>query len=167
MPVKIPTRAALTRLTPTETRVAERLVTGMSNAQGARELGMSLNTFTGHLASIGRKFQINSRTGRPARAHAVLASKQVAPPPAPTSVPDFTTAERRLLCALAVHPETPDIARAAGIAPADVRPQIADLVAKANADNETHLIGLGHAWRLLDADPTGSGCVPGATDKVG
>jgi DNA-binding NarL/FixJ family response regulator len=157
MPVKIPTADALTQLTPAEKRVAESLVTGASNAQGAQDLNMSTSTFIGHVANIGRKFQITGRTGRPARAHAVLASKQVAPPPAPTSIPDFTPADLRLLRALAAHPETHDIARAAEIAPADVRPQIADLVAKAGAANDTHLIGLGHAWGLLGTGPSGSG----------
>jgi len=165
MPVKILTADALTRLTPAEKKVAERLVAGASNIRGARDLSMSTSTFAGHVASIGRKFQITSRTGRPARAHAVLASKQVAPPPAPPRVPDFTPDDLRLLRALAEHPETHDIARATGIALADVRPRIADLVAKAEADNETHLVGLGHAWGLLGVEPSGADCAPETANK--
>ncbi|MEV8333862.1 LuxR C-terminal-related transcriptional regulator [Streptomyces niveus] len=153
MPVRIQTADELTQLTPAEKRVAELLVAGASNAQGGRDLGMSTTTFAGHVGNIGRKFQITSRLGRPARAHAVLDSGQIAPPAAPAAVPEFTPAELRLLRAFAKYPETHDIAHAAGIAQADVRPQIKELVAKAGADNETHLIGLSHAWELLGAEP--------------
>lgn len=151
MTVKIQSTEALTQLTPAEKRVAERLVAGVSNIQGAQELGMCTGTFARHVASIGRKFQITSRSGRPARAHAVLDSEQVAPPAAPATVPRLTAADLRLLRAFAKYPETPDIAHAAGIAHAEVRPQIKKLVAEAGADNETHLIGLAHAWNLLGA----------------
>lgn len=151
MPVKIPDAAALTQLTPAEKQVAEVLVTGVSNIQGAQILKMRTSTFAGHLGSIGRKFQITGKAGRPARVHAVLASGQVAPPPAPAQVPEFTLGERRLLRALAEHPETHDIARVARVPAAEVRPWIKALVAKAGADNDTHLVGLGHAWGLLGA----------------
>ncbi|MFD5079629.1 LuxR C-terminal-related transcriptional regulator [Streptomyces sp. NPDC058371] len=151
MPVKIPTTAALTQLTRAEKRVAEVLLTGASNIQGAQDLGMSTSTFAGHVGSIGRKFQITSRTGRPARAHAVLVSGQIDPPPARADSPEFTLAERRLLQALALHPETHDIARLARLPEAEVRPSIKVLVAKAGADNDTHLIGLCHAWGFLGA----------------
>lgn len=151
MSIKIPTGAELTQLTPAEKRVAKVLVTGASNIQGAQDLGMSTSTYVGHLGNIGRKFQITSRTGRPARAHAVLASGQVDPPPVHAPVPEFTLGERRLLRALAEHPETYDIARAARVPEAEVRPWIKALVAKAGADNDTHLVGLGHAWGLLGA----------------
>ncbi|MFE0774193.1 LuxR C-terminal-related transcriptional regulator [Streptomyces sp. NPDC058861] len=153
MAVKILTAQALTQLTPAEQRAAEYLVAGASNAQGARALGISTTTFTAYIGSIGKKLRIVSRAGRPARAHAVLASGQVAPPPAPDRLPDFTEQDLKLLRALAENPETHSIARAAGIAPADVRAMIAELVATAGADNDTHLVGLGHAWKLLGTGP--------------
>ncbi|MEV5043571.1 LuxR C-terminal-related transcriptional regulator [Streptomyces griseoincarnatus] len=153
MPAKIRTAQELTQLTPSEKRAAGQLVAGASNAEGAQALGISTTTFTGHIVAIGKKFGITSRSGRPARAHAVLASGQVPPPPAPERIPDFTERDLRLLRALAEHPETHDIARAVEIAPADVRPMIADLVDKAGAANDTHLIGLGHAWGLLNTGP--------------
>jgi len=156
MAVTIQSAVALAQLTPAEKRVAERLVAGASNIQGARELGMSTGTFASHVASIGRKFQITSRSGRPARANAVLDSEQVAPPPAPASAPQLTAADLRLLRAYAKYPETPDIARAAGIAQAEVRPQIKKLIAETGADNATHLIGLAHAWNLLGKGRNGT-----------
>lgn len=145
--------AGLTRLTPTEKRVAECLVAGCSNEEGARELDMRSSSFSGHLSSIGRKFNV---AARPARAHAVLASGQVPPPSATAPAPDFHAAERRLLDALAEQSGTYAIAKASGLASADVRDQISILVAKANAANEVHLIGLAHAWGLLGAGPAGS-----------
>ncbi|MFK0154346.1 LuxR C-terminal-related transcriptional regulator [Streptomyces sp. NPDC090493] len=138
--------AELTRLTPTEKRVAEHLVAGYSNAEGAGELGMSATSFSGHISNIGRKFRADAR---PARAHAVLASGQVPPPSAASTAPVLDSDERRLLRALAEHSDTYAIARASGIAAADVRERIEILVAKAGAVNDTHLIGLCHAWGFL------------------
>ncbi|MCZ1021338.1 LuxR C-terminal-related transcriptional regulator [Streptomyces noursei] len=138
--------AELTRLTPAEKRVSEYLVAGHSNEEAARELGMNPGTYSGHLGNIGRKFHV---TARPARAHAVLASGQVEPPPAPEAAPHLTDDERRLLRAVAEHSTTHDIARAAYVAQADVRLLIKNLVDKTGADNDTHLIGLAHAWGLL------------------
>ncbi|WP_051698613.1 LuxR C-terminal-related transcriptional regulator [Streptomyces albus] len=160
MPVKIRTAQELAQLTPAEKRAAGQLVAGVSNAEAAQALGISTATFTRHIVAISMKFGVTSRSARPARVHAVLASGQVPPPPAPERVPDFTERDLRLLRALAEHPETRDIAMAVEIAPADVRPMIADLVDKAGADNETHLIGLGHAWGLLDTGPQLAGTTP-------
>lgn len=159
MPVEIRTAKALTQLTPAEKRAAEHLIAGASNAEGAQALGISTTTFTGYIVAIGKKFDITSRRGRPARAHAVLASGQVPPPPAPEHVPDFTDGDLRLLRALAENAETYDIAMAARVAPVDVRPMIADLVDKAGAATDTHLVGLGHAWGLLDTSPARSGFI--------
>jgi DNA-binding NarL/FixJ family response regulator len=143
--------AELTRLTPTEKRVAERLVAGCSNEEGARELGMNSSSFSGHLSGIGRKFGV---AARPARAHAVLASGQVPPPSATAPAPDFDAAERQLLDALAKQSGTYAIAQASGLASANVREQIEILVTKAGAANDTHLIGLCHTWGLLGTSNT-------------
>ncbi|MGW6202280.1 LuxR C-terminal-related transcriptional regulator [Streptomyces sp. NPDC055089] len=158
MPEKIHTAPAPVQLTPAEKRAAEHLVAGASNAEGAQALSISTTTFTSHIAALGQKFGVTSgRRSRPARAHAVLASRQVPPPPAPVDVPDFTERDLRLLRALAEHPETYDIAMQAEVAPVDVRPLIADLVYKAGAANDTHLVGLGHAWGLLGTSLAQSG----------
>ncbi|MFE6977164.1 LuxR C-terminal-related transcriptional regulator [Streptomyces sp. NPDC057682] len=157
MSEKIHTAPAPVQLTPAEKRAAEHLVAGSSNAEGAQALSISTTTFTSHIAAIGQKFALTGHRSRPARAHAVLASRQVPPPPAPEHMPHFTERELRLLRALAERPETYDIATQAGVAAADVRPLIADLVAKAGAANDTHLVALGHAWGLLGTSPTGSG----------
>ncbi|MGZ2358483.1 LuxR C-terminal-related transcriptional regulator [Streptomyces sp. 372A] len=157
MPVKIRTAQELTQLTPAEKRVAEHLVAGASNAEGAQSLGISTTTFTSYTVAIGKKFGITGRRSRPARAHAVLASGQVPAPPAPKRIPKFSERDLRLLRALAENAETYDIARAAEVAPADVYPLIAELVDKAKALNATHLVGLGHAWGLLDISRARSG----------
>ncbi|MDX3276984.1 MULTISPECIES: hypothetical protein [Streptomyces] len=143
--------AERTRLTPTEKRVAERLVAGCSNEEGARGLDMTSSSFSGHLSSIGRKFRV---AARPARAHAVLTSGQVPPPSATAPAPDYDATERQLLDALAEQSTTYAIAQASGLAPADVREQIEILVTKAGAANDTHLVGLCHAWGLLGTGST-------------
>ncbi|MEU6346496.1 helix-turn-helix transcriptional regulator [Streptomyces sp. NPDC046977] len=135
-----------TRLTPAERRVAEQLVLGLSNAEIAAELGISPGTVAGHLGSIGRRFHLSAR---PTRAHAVLGGGQIDPPPAPGPAPELTTAETMLLQAIAAHEETHEIARAADIADASVGPHVRDLVEKTGAKNPTHLVGLGHAWKLF------------------
>ncbi|WP_326581677.1 helix-turn-helix transcriptional regulator (plasmid) [Actinacidiphila glaucinigra] len=136
----------LHRLRPAEIRVAQQLVRGLTNLEIAAELGTSLATVNGHLGTIGRRFRVSSR---PARAHAVLASGQVSPPAATVTSAVFTEADRRLLSALAIYDDTYAIAHAAGIAPASIRRCIRDLVTKAGANNDTHLIGLAHTWGML------------------
>lgn len=157
MPVRISTSADITRLTPTEKLVAETLVTGASNRESAQQLGLSKNTVDRHLGNIRDKTGISGKDSRPARAHALLASGQVAPPPAPTQIPDLTPQELRLLRARAEHSDIEDVAQAAGIHRGEVRERISDLVAKTRARNDTHLIGLGHAWGLLTPNPRPAG----------
>ncbi|MET9879152.1 helix-turn-helix transcriptional regulator [Actinacidiphila glaucinigra] len=137
----------LHRLRPAELCVAQYLVRGLTNLEIAAELGTSPATVNGHLGTIGRRFHASSR---PARAHAVLASGQVRASAATVPPAWFTEADKRLLSALAIHDDTYAIAHAAGIAPASTRRRIRDLVTKASADNDTHLIGLAHTWGMFE-----------------
>jgi DNA-binding CsgD family transcriptional regulator len=72
---------------------------------------------------------------------------------ASTARPDFTAKEWTLLRAVAEHCRTEDIARAAGVAPADVRALTDDLVLKANTINAAQLVGLAHSWGLFGNTP--------------
>ncbi|OEJ22124.1 hypothetical protein AR457_40285 [Streptomyces agglomeratus] len=137
------------RLTPTEIRVAEQLVAGRSNSHAAAALGMKPETFKGHLSKIGEKVQVP--TSRPARAHAILLSGQVAPPTTSANRPQLTEDDQLLLTAAAEHSTTAGIARAAGMSPKTVRRKLAALVTRTGADNLTHLVGLSHYWGYLGA----------------
>lgn len=148
-----------TRLTPAEVRVAEQMVTGQSNVEAAQALHMQPSTFRRHLTKIGWKFQV---TSRPARAHAVLNSGQVAPPATSLERPDLSEEDLRLLTAVAEHSENPDIARAASVHRAEVRSKVAGLVKKVEADNPTHLVGLAHSWGLIGSGRTAA-VIPGSS----
>jgi DNA-binding CsgD family transcriptional regulator len=139
----------LIQLTPGELRVAQHLVAGLSNPEGAALLGIGTGTFSSHLGSIGDKFHAFAR---PHRAHAVLASGQVTPPPSTLPVPALDESDLIFLRALAEHSNPSDIARAAGAATASVRSKTGRLVRKAGASNATHLIGLAHTWGFLQAE---------------
>ncbi|MGW7199400.1 helix-turn-helix transcriptional regulator [Streptomyces chryseus] len=135
------------RLTPTELRVAERLVAGQSNAEAAAALGMQPETFKSHLSKIGEKVQVP--TSRPARAHAILMNGQVPPPTTSANRPPLTDADQLLLTAAAEHSTTEGIAQAASVSAKTVRRKLAALVTTTGADNLTHLVGLGHYWGYL------------------
>ncbi|OEJ56728.1 hypothetical protein BGM19_00280 [Streptomyces agglomeratus] len=135
------------RLTPTEVRVAERLVAGQSNAEAAAALGMQPETFRSHLSKIGEKFQVPS--SRPARAHAILMSGQVPPPTTSANRPPLTEDDRLLLTAAAEHSTTEGIAQAVSASPKTARRKLAALVTTTGADNLTHLVGLSHYWGYL------------------
>lgn len=73
------------------------------------------------------------------------------PPSPPADIPDFTSADRQLLRALAAHSENEQISAAGGIALAFVNRHVKDLVKRAGALSSSHLVGLGHTWGLLGA----------------
>jgi DNA-binding CsgD family transcriptional regulator len=141
----------LTTLTPTEKRVAEKIAAGLSNQEAAAELGMQPGTLGRHVMSIGLRFGVSSR---PAKVHAALASGQAPTPEAPDTVPAFTEDELLLLRAVATKSDNDEIAAAARIAPALVTTRIRDLADKAGALNSSHLVGMAHAWQLLDSETT-------------
>ncbi|MDH6604522.1 DNA-binding NarL/FixJ family response regulator [Streptomyces sp. SAI-208] len=147
------------RLTTGERRVAEQIVAGATNHEGALALEIRPGTFSRHVSKIGAKTNVASR---PARAHVLLSSGQVPPPAAAGPVPPFDAADRRLIRALAEHSNRSHIAKAAGIAPSNVGPYARALVAKADAANVTHLIGLAHAWGLFADAPHDSGSAASA-----
>lgn len=141
----------LTSLTPTEKRVAEKIAAGLSNQEAAAELRMQPGTLGRHIMNIGLKFGVSSR---PAKVHAALASGQAPASEAPDTVPDFTEDELLLLRAVATKSDNDEIAAAARIAPALVTTRIRNLANKAGALNSSHLVGIAHAWQLLNSETT-------------
>ncbi|MFE9846592.1 hypothetical protein [Streptomyces goshikiensis] len=98
------------------------------------------------------------RSPRPVLAHSLLTYRQVPPPPLPEHLPSFTAneTEQLLLKAIAEHSTVNGIARAALILPADVKARTEELVRAAGATDATHLVGLGHALRILGHDGQGA-----------
>jgi DNA-binding CsgD family transcriptional regulator len=77
-----PRRAALTgleALTPSERRIAELAAAGMSNAEIAQALFVTINTVEGHLRHAYRKLSINSRGLLPAALKAAAPGTAVTP----------------------------------------------------------------------------------------
>ncbi|MFF3697282.1 helix-turn-helix transcriptional regulator [Streptomyces sp. NPDC002221] len=138
-------------LCPDALRVAEELVTGALNPAIADMLGMSLAEVTGHLDRIG---QLTCARARHTRAHQLLASGLVAPPPASRPLPVFSSAEKRLLSTLRSCELWQSIATSAGLSLSSVKPAMQSLIFRAGADNRTHLVGLAHAWDLFDHPPS-------------
>lgn len=161
MPTKIRSAAELASLTPTQVRVLEQIAAGATPTEAARALGIARTTCTGHLSSIKNKLG-------PSQAHwvhAAISSGQIQPPAPTTTAPELTEPEVRLLRAVARHSASEHIARAAELALADVRPQIEDLVRRADTKTPAHLVGLAHSWGLLAA-PADSRTTTGSTATV-
>ncbi|MEU6055847.1 hypothetical protein ABZ829_36140 [Streptomyces xanthochromogenes] len=132
-------------------RVAEELVTGALNPAIADMLGMSVADVSGHLDRIG---QLTCARARHTRAHQLLASGLVAPPPTSRPLPVFSSAEKRLLSTLRSCEMWQSIATSAGLSLSSVKPAMQSLIFRAGADNRTHLVGLAHAWDLFDHPPS-------------
>ncbi|WP_331752395.1 LuxR C-terminal-related transcriptional regulator [Streptomyces sp. NBC_00829] len=152
------TTAPITPITPAQQRIAEHLVQGLTNSEIATEEHLSGDTVSSHIRGMRQNLHCPPRSSRPVLAHALLLHRQVAVPSLPVSRPPFTADEnqQRLLKALAGHSAPADIARAARIARADVKPFTEDLVRAAGANDATQLIGWGHALGLLGDDGQGA-----------
>ncbi|MEU9776609.1 helix-turn-helix transcriptional regulator [Streptomyces sp. NPDC047968] len=141
--------APITALTPAEQRVADQLVGGLNARAIAAEMHLSPNTVSAYLRATRAKLHCPPRCATHVLAHRLLSTQQV-PAPAPAGPPpDLDPRQQRLLNALAEHTSSYDIALAAQLAPADVRPAVEDLLAGTGADDTTQLVVQGHAWGLL------------------
>ncbi|KUN17597.1 hypothetical protein AQJ11_37680 [Streptomyces corchorusii] len=154
------TTAPTTPLTPGEKRIAEHLIRGLAPAEIAARAHLAPSTVKAYLRSLRTKLHC-PRAALHILVHAILSSGQVtlqAIHPAPA----FSVDEIRLLRALAEHQHWIDVAKAARIAPRDVKTHIEALVARAGANDILRLVVLGHAWQLLgpaqaQADTSGAG----------
>lgn len=142
----------ITPLTPAVQRVAARLVHGDTNTAIAAHLSLSVHSVKSHMQAARRHV---GRVGASAAVvvHALLATRHVDPPACVRPAPPLTGTERLLLHALTRHSRNADIGSVIKVSATDVRAEIDALLAKTGATNAAHLVGLAHAWQLLD-EPT-------------
>jgi DNA-binding NarL/FixJ family response regulator len=141
-------------LTARQECVAALLVCGVSDNFIAHQLRCSPQTVKGHyLVALRRKLAVWGCT-RPMLCDALLTRGLVPPPVATRPAPCFTDRELTLLRNL-THGRVKAVAETAGTDTGAVQARIDGLVARAGADNATHLVGLARRWRLLDGDEIG------------
>ncbi|CAL9587927.1 hypothetical protein SUDANB106_05180 [Streptomyces sp. enrichment culture] len=140
----------ITPLTPAAKRVAARLVYGDTDAAIAAHLYLSVHGVKSQLQAARRHVGCPPGASRAVLVHALLTARHVDPPACHRPAPRLTENERRLLHALTRHSRNAAIGAAVGVSARDIRADIDSLLAKACADNTAHLVGLAHAWELLD-----------------
>ncbi|MEU5239785.1 hypothetical protein ACH4UR_24965 [Streptomyces lydicus] len=136
-------------LTATEQRVLEQISLGNGPGVGAANLTMARATFTRHSTQIGRKLQAKKA---PVKVQMGFVSGQLPLPEVLLAPAEFDENERLLWQAHALHSSVVDIAKHANISQFDLAGDTARLLSKAGADNEAHLIRLGHAYEVLTKD---------------
>lgn len=151
------TTAPITPLTAAQIRIATHLVQGLTNREIATAEHLTPGTVSGQISGLRQNLHCPPHSSRPFLAHTLLLHRLVPPPPLPEPHPPFTANENEqlLLKAIAEHSAPANIARAAKIAPGDVKCHTQDLVLAARATDPTHLVALGHTLGILGA--TGHG----------
>lgn len=150
------TSAPITPLKPTHKRVAQHLVDGHTAQDIATRAGLSPHTVRQYVRDIRVSLHCPPRCKPQVLVHLLLAAEQVALPTAERPAPELNAEQQLLLKAVAEHSAPHDIARAAMIAPADLRSALDELLDETRAADVTQLVVLAHAWHLLGARPTGT-----------
>ncbi|MFJ3933759.1 MULTISPECIES: sigma-70 family RNA polymerase sigma factor [unclassified Streptomyces] len=153
------TPATTTLLTDAQRGAVAPLVYGGTNKSIGAQLHLSPEGVASHLrtarTALGRR-----GCSRPVLIHALLTAREVQPPAITGPMPEFTARDRQIIRAVAEHSLNAAIGDALGVRADDVRAEIDAVAAKAGADNEVHLVGLGHAWGIL-----GESAPPGALSR--
>ncbi|MGW8762886.1 DNA-binding protein [Streptomyces sp. NPDC055815] len=151
-------------LIPSLRRVAEHLMHNATNADIAAVERLSASTVHAYLKDIRQHLGLPPRASRAAIAHALLRRGEATAPEQGRPAPALTADDKLLLRAIATQSRQADIALAARIAPADLRTKTQALLSTAGAADPVHLIGLAHAWGLLE--PLGeNGPTPTSADS--
>ncbi|MFF6772696.1 DNA-binding protein [Streptomyces sp. NPDC012637] len=137
-------------LIPSLRRVAEHLVRNAANADIAVAEGLSASTVHAYAKDIRQHLGLPPRASRAVIAHALLGRGEATAPEPGRPAPVLTADDELLLRAIGTRSRQADIALAARIAPADLRTKTESLLSTTGATDPVHLIGLAHAWGLLE-----------------
>ncbi|MEU1776708.1 hypothetical protein ABZ501_27280 [Streptomyces sp. NPDC019922] len=159
------TAPPITPLTEPQKRVAAPLVYGGSNESIAAQIQLSADGVASQLR-VARKKLGRPGCSRAVLVHALLTTRQVAPPVCHRPPPAFTEDELGLLRALSEHSLNEDIGHAIGVRASDVRAELDALLAKACADNAAHLVGLAHAWNIFGGPSDSQPAAPAAASAA-
>ncbi|CAM5580242.1 response regulator transcription factor [Streptomyces pseudogriseolus] len=140
-----------TPLTPAERRIAQHVVRGLSAREIADATQLSPNTTHTYLRAMRGKLRCPERCTLAVVAHRLIASGEATAPTPDTPAPALSEAQLVLLRAVTEYSRPLDIARAAKLAPADLRASLDQLLADAGAADTTQLVTRAHAWELLSS----------------
>ncbi|MGW3974641.1 helix-turn-helix transcriptional regulator [Streptomyces ardesiacus] len=145
----VPPTVPLSPFTPTEWRVVQYLVRGLTPAEIAVKLGRSISMTRRHLRFLRYKTHCPTRCPLPVLVHRLLTSHGATAPATDLPVPELDTGEVKLLLALAEEVTRFGRATVAGLRLPDLAPAVNALLGKTGAANTTQLVGLAHSWKLL------------------
>ncbi|MFF3851390.1 LuxR C-terminal-related transcriptional regulator [Streptomyces sp. NPDC002328] len=139
-------------LTPSERRIAQHVVKGLDARGIAAATQLKLGTVHSTLRTVRWKLACPERCSLAVVAHRLLNSGQSTVPIPQRPAPDLSPEQISLLKAATEHTLPRDIARAADLAPADLRAALDQLLADTGAQDSTELVVLAHSWQLLPAE---------------
>ncbi|MFD7137004.1 LuxR C-terminal-related transcriptional regulator [Streptomyces sp. NPDC059894] len=140
------------RLTPSELRLAQHVVEGLSAREIAAATQLKLGTVHSTLRTVRWKMHCPERCSLAVVAHRLLDAEEITAPTPQRPSPDISTEQINLLKAVTEHSQPLDIARAANLAPADLRAALDQLLSDTGAQDTTGLVVLAHGWKLLTAE---------------
>ncbi|MFE9684499.1 LuxR C-terminal-related transcriptional regulator [Streptomyces sp. NPDC006285] len=147
-------------LTPSEQRAAQHLVDGLNVREIAAVTQLKPATVYSTLRTVRWKLRCPERCSLAVVAHHLLHAGEVDAPAVKRPAPDAVK-QISLLKAVTEHSLSREIAHAAGLAPADLRAALDQLLTDTGARDTTELVVLAHSWQLLpskqDAHATGHG----------
>lgn len=138
----------LAQLTKTEVNVLEQLAEGLTTREVAEKMGITPRTLGGHLAHIRDKLVV---TDRPVMVHAAYMGGQLRRPEAAEAPVEFTKSDHALWKLLATKPLA-EIGQSLHVSRDTARGMIKDLMVRAGARSDVHLVKLGHAYQFLGVE---------------
>ncbi|MFF3934365.1 response regulator transcription factor [Streptomyces hirsutus] len=144
--------APITPLTQAERRIAQHVVNGLPARQIADTETLSHHTVRSHMRALRRKLHCPERCSLAVVAHRLLSANEATAPSSEAPAPDLSTEQISLLRAVTEYSRPLDIARAAEIAPADLRAALDQLLADTGAPDTTRLVAWSHGWNLLTVE---------------
>jgi DNA-binding NarL/FixJ family response regulator len=136
-------------LTPSERRIAQHVIKGLDAREIAAATQLKPNTIHSTLRTVRWKLACPERCSLAVVADRLLDSGQITAPTPQRPAPDLSPEQISLLKAVTEHTLPRDIAPAAGLAPADLRAALDQLLADTGAQDTTDLVVLAHSWQLL------------------